>query len=99
MSLLEPNLRGTAAFFSPTTGIIDSYGLMRYFLGKARDKNAQIAYKAEVIDIGKVTDGYIVKVKSMSEDFSFMTRVLINCAGLHSDKVAKMAGIDIDKTK
>lgn len=28
---------------------------------------------------------------------SFITRVLINCAGLYSDKIAGLAGIDIDK--
>ena len=93
MVQLEPNIRGIAAFFSPTTGIVDSYALMRYFLGKARDNGAQIAYKTEVTGIEKVSGGYKIRV----DDFSFMTRVLINCAGLYSDKVAGMAGIDIDE--
>ena len=97
MGQLEPNLRGMAAFFSPTTGIVDSYALMSYFLRKARDNGAQIAYKTEVIGIEGVSGGYKVTVKDSSGDFSFMTRVLINCAGLYSDKVAEMAGIDINK--
>jgi len=94
---LEPNLRGMAAFFSPTSGIVDSYALTSYFLSKARDNGAQIAYKTEVTGIEGVSGGYNVRVKDYSGDFSFMTRVLINCAGLHSDKVAEMAGIDINK--
>ena len=97
MSQLEPNLRGVAAFFSPTTGIVDSYALTSYFLRKARDNGAQIAYKTEVIGIERVSDGYRVRVQDASSDFSFMTGVLINCAGLYSDKVAEMAGIDIDE--
>jgi len=97
MGLLEPNIKGIAAFFSPTTGIVDSYALMRYFLKKARDNGMQIAYKTEVIGIEKISNGYKVKVKDSSGDFSFMTGVVINCAGLYSDKVAEMAGINIDE--
>ena len=98
MTQLEPNLRGTAAFLSPTTGIVDSYSLMIYFLGRARNKGAQIVYKTEATAIEKTSYGYKVRVKSASEDISLTTRFLINCAGLHSDKVAGMAGIDIDKS-
>ena len=98
MSQLEPNLRGTAAFFSPTTGIVDSYSLMKSFLGMSKDKGAQIVYKTEATAIEKVSDKYKVSIKSVSEDVSITTKVLVNCAGLHSDKVAEMAGIDIDKS-
>jgi len=97
MSQLEPNMEGIAAFFSPTTGIVDSYALMTYFLRKARDNGAQIAYKTKVIGIEKVSGEYEVRVDNPSGEFSFLTRVLINCAGLYSDKVAEMAGINIDE--
>jgi len=97
MDQLEPNIRGVAAFLSPSTGIVDSYALMRCFLGKARDNGAQIVYKTKVIGIEKVLGGYEVRVEEPPGDFSFMTRVLINCAGLYSDKVAEMAGINIDE--
>lgn len=96
-SQLEPNMRGITAFFSPTTGIVDSYALMRYFLGKARENGAQIAYKVKVTAIEKVSDGYEVTVEEPAGDYSFMTRVVINCAGLYSDKVAEMTGINIDE--
>lgn len=96
MGQLEPNMVGVTAFFSPTTGIIDSYALMRYFLGRATENGAQMAYKTEVIGIEKLSDGYRVRVEDPSGGFSFMTSVVINCAGLHSDKVAEMAGVNID---
>ncbi len=94
---LEPNVSGMAAFLCPTSGIVDSYALLRYFLGKARDNGAQIAYKTKVIGIERALGGYRVKVDDPSGGFSFMTRVVINCAGLYSDKVAEMAGINIDE--
>jgi len=61
---------------------------MRYFLGKARDNGAHIAYNTEVVGIDKVSGGYKVKVEEPGGNFSFMTKVVINCAGFYSDKVA-----------
>ena len=92
---MEPNIKAIAALFSPTTGIIDSHALMRYFLGSAQEKGAKAVYKSEVTEIERTSDGYRVTTKGDSGDFSFTTRVVINCAGLNSDKVAEMAGIDI----
>lgn len=97
MKELEPNVEGVAAILSPSTGIIDSHALMRYFIARARDKGAQIAYRAKVVAIEKVADGYKVTVGEGAEEFSFSTRILVNCAGLYSDKVAELAGIDIAK--
>ena len=97
MRQLEPNLKGTAAFLSPTTGIVDSYALMNYFLARARENGVQVVYKTEVNGIEKQPDGYQISVNDSSGDFSFMSRVIINCAGLHSDKVAEMAGVDLEE--
>jgi len=97
MRQLEPNMKGVVAFFSPSTGIIDSQALMRYFLGKARDNGAQIAYRTKVIGIDKISGRYKVRVEDSHGSFSFTTKVLINCAGLHSGEVARIAGIDVDR--
>jgi len=97
MKELEPNVEGVAAILSPSTGIIDSHALMRYFIARARDKGAQIAYRAKVVAIEKVADGYKVTVGEGTEEFSFTTRIVVNCAGLYSDKVAELTGIDIAK--
>ncbi len=94
---LEPNIEGIAALLSPSTGIIDSHALMKYFVEKAKDRGAKIAYRAKVAEIEKLNDGYKVTVKDPNGDFSFVTEVLINSAGLNSDKIAEMVGIDITK--
>ncbi|MBA7471101.1 L-2-hydroxyglutarate dehydrogenase [subsurface metagenome] len=95
MKQLEPNIEGISAILSPATGIIDSHALMKYFIAQASCEGAQIAYRTEVVGIKKVADGYQVTVKDGEGEFHFITRVLINCAGLNSDKVAELAGIDI----
>jgi len=97
MKALESNITGAAAILSEATGIIDAHGLMKSFAGRAEASGAQIAYRAEVVGIEKLVDGYQVAVEDASGRSTFATRLLLNCAGLYSDKVATMAGIDIDK--
>jgi L-2-hydroxyglutarate oxidase LhgO len=99
MHELEPNVKADAAILSPTTGIMDAHGLMDHFHREAR-RNAgsdPLALDTEVVGIVQTKDGYIVKMLSGGEPFEIETRVIINSAGLFSDKVAEMAGIDIDK--
>ncbi|MFH1662899.1 MAG: NAD(P)/FAD-dependent oxidoreductase [Chloroflexota bacterium] len=93
---LEPNIEGVAAILSPETGIIDSHALIKYFAARARSEQVQIAYLTEVVGIETAAGGYKVEVKDSEGGFSFITRVIVNCAGLGSDKVAELAGIDID---
>ena len=94
---LEPNIEGVAAILSPSTGIIDSYALMKYFTAKAEGQGVQIVYQTRVVGIEKVFGGYKVTVRDSTGEFQFTTTILINCAGLYSDKVAELAGINIAK--
>ncbi len=97
---LEPNVMALSALYSPLTGIIDTHKLMEYFIHVIKEKGADIAYGSEVIKINKIKDGYEITVKDSSGDmFSFFSRVVINSAGINSDKIAQMAGIDINKEK
>jgi L-2-hydroxyglutarate oxidase LhgO len=99
MRQLEPNMRGVTAFLSPTSGVLDSHALMRYFLGKAQDSGARMVFKAKVVGIEKVSEGYEVRLNDTSGDTAFITRILINCAGLYSDRIAGMTGINIDEAE
>ena len=45
----------------------------------------------------KITGGYRVSVQDSNGAYSVTGRVVINAAGLFSDRVAQMAGIDIEK--
>lgn len=94
---LEPHLKAIAALFSPSTGIVDSHALMKYYVKKAKEKGAILSYNSKVVGIEKIRDGYKLIVEEPGETFCFVTRVLINCAGLNSDQIAELAGIDILK--
>lgn len=83
----EPEVRGLAAIHVGTTGICDFAGVARQL---ADASGAEIRYGAEVVRIDRrpalgvavrTTDGGVVRA-----------RVLVNCAGLHCDEVARLAG-------
>ena len=91
---MEPQVNAIAALYAPSTGIIDSHGFMQILESQCKDRRCQIAYATELTAADKVIDGYALTVKDKGGgEFKFLTRVLINCAGLHSDKVARMVGI------
>lgn len=93
---LEPNVSGQAALHSPFTGIIDTHSLMKYFTQRVKDNQGDIAYGCNVITLKKLAHGYEVVVRDVSGGcFNFYARIVINSAGLDSDLVAQMAGVDI----
>jgi L-2-hydroxyglutarate oxidase LhgO len=95
----EPKVRADKAVLSPSTGILDAHSLMNYFLRKTRIKMGSdpLVLDTEVIGLKKIEDGYIVKTLSGGEAFNLEARVVINSAGLFSDKIAEMIGINIDE--
>jgi L-2-hydroxyglutarate oxidase LhgO len=96
---LEPNIKADAAILSPSTGILDAHGLMDYYLREAKRKAGfnPLVLNTEVLGIKQVDDGYHVKMNSGGELFDVETRMVVNSAGLFSDRIAAMIGIDIDK--
>jgi L-2-hydroxyglutarate oxidase LhgO len=94
---MEPNILGIAALFSEETGIVDSHCLMEYLLQSAQERNVLVSYNSEVSGIHKNGCGYKVMVINNEERLEIRSFVIVNCAGLDSDKIAESAGIDINK--
>lgn len=94
---LEPYVFGLCGLYSPESGIVDSHQLMKYFEQTAQSLGATVAYGTEVIALEKSVDGYVVEVSDADgEPLQLESGVLINSAGLWADRVAGMAGIDLD---
>lgn len=94
---LEADVNAVAAIYSPSTGILNVHKLMEYFILKAKDKSGglePILYEHEIAGIDKLPDGYKITFTDPRKE-PVATRVLINSAGLFSDKIAAMAGIDV----
>ena len=99
LNSIEPEIKATAAIHSSSSGIIDPCALMSYFLAKAKENGAEIFYRCNVIDVEKTPGGYELMVIESPTAGSIVRTVLradivINCAGLDSDKIAGSAGID-----
>jgi L-2-hydroxyglutarate oxidase LhgO len=86
---LEPSIVAHAALYSPSTGIIDSHGLMLALLGDLENAGGMIGYRSTVISGSVQNDGFGLKVKTAEgPDQTLFTRKLVNAAGLHASNVA-----------
>jgi len=93
LARMEPNITACAALYSPETGIISSHELMNYYLEKARDGKAHLVCHTRVTNIEQDGGGWQISTRNgRGEEFLFSTGVVINCAGLESDKIAGMTG-------
>lgn len=91
---LEPCVRSVAGLLSPSTGIIDSHSLMRYWHQSAAREGVEFLFGAAVVGLEKSSGGWKVSVHDWEGVSQLHTRVVVNCAGLYADRIAGLAGID-----
>ena len=85
---IEPHAAGVAALHSPTTAIVDFPAVARAFAGDVRAGGGEVRLGFEVVRLGRSGDR--VTVASPREELVFDR--LVVCAGLQSDRVARLAG-------
>ncbi len=84
---LEPNLACVAALHSPSTGIIDSHGLMLSFQGESEAHGAAVAFNTEVAGATVRDDGIELRTRG-AEAMALVCRTVVNAAGLDAPAVA-----------
>lgn len=95
---LEPKIMFSKALYSPNTGIIDSHKLMQSFKNNAEKNDCDFAFNHEVLSVKQENNYYRIYVKDKDGfDFEITSDIVINAAGLNSDKIAESLGIDIRK--
>jgi L-2-hydroxyglutarate oxidase LhgO len=93
LAALEPEVRCVAGFLSPSTGIVDSHGLMLAYLGDAESRGATLALGSPVVS-GRVEKGGIVLEVGGAEPMTVECGTVVNSAGLAAQAVARsIAGI------
>lgn len=85
---MEPQLSCVAAFHSPSTGIIDTHGLMLSLLGEAEARGAALARHAPVERGWLEDDGRVTLQVGGADPMHVTTRLLINAAGLGAQRIA-----------
>ena len=84
----EPYVNGMEGFFVPQTGIVDYAVVAKKMKTLLLEKDIAFAFSAEVTKIETNTSS--VNINAGGEQYE--ASQLINCAGLHSDKIAELSG-------
>lgn len=91
---LEPALFCTAALLSPSTGIIDSHGLMLAYQGDAENAGAQCVFHTPLLSGEVRSEGGFNLQFGGADAMQLSCNVLINASGLHAPTLArKIRGI------
>ncbi len=91
---LEPDLRAVAALMSPSTGIVDSHGLMLSFQGDAETAGAMLALRSPLLGGRLANDGFLLDVGGAAP-MALHCRYLVNAAGLEAQAVVRaLRGFD-----
>jgi L-2-hydroxyglutarate oxidase LhgO len=84
---MEPALRCVAALHSPSTGIIDSHGLMLAYQGEAEEHGAMLALLSPVMG-GEIDSAGIMLDVGGAETMQILARTVINSAGFMAQRIA-----------
>jgi (S)-2-hydroxyglutarate dehydrogenase len=90
---LEPHAAGIAGLRVPQEGIVDYTAVTEAMVRNIRAQGGEIRFSSEVTDL-RNGNGWRIQTTGGDYEADF----LINCAGLHCDRVSRMAG-NHDATK
>ncbi|MGX4731742.1 L-2-hydroxyglutarate oxidase [Kitasatospora griseola] len=86
----EPEITGLAGLHLATTGICDYTAVAHRYAALAGERGAELRLATPVLDIARRADGVTVTTPTGE----IRCAALVNCAGLHSDRIARLAGDD-----
>ena len=91
---LEPHVRGLRAIYVPEAGITNYLQVAKRLAELVQAAGHQIVLGAKVVALDNRVDG----VTAVTTQGDFTANALINCTGLHSDRITKLSG-DIPPTQ
>ena len=87
---VEPHVSCLAAIRVPTTAIVDYRQVCHALIHEIQQQGGELKVGTEVLQIVATRLGHLLETSWGSLE----ARFLINCAGLQSDRVAKLGGVD-----
>jgi L-2-hydroxyglutarate oxidase len=88
----EPHVACVAALRVETTGIVDYRGVSERLARLVAESGGEVRLGTAVTAIGSSASGVIVE----TDQGPVRADRLVNCGGLHSDRIARLAGLDPD---
>jgi L-2-hydroxyglutarate oxidase len=89
---LEPHAAGVQALYVPETGIVDFARVCRKLAERVEGGGGQVRTSTEVRAVRPDGD----RIRLSTSRGPLRTRLLVNCAGLGSDRLALMSGATLD---
>ncbi|MCA1796452.1 MAG: L-2-hydroxyglutarate oxidase [Geobacteraceae bacterium] len=86
----EPQVCGIAGLHVPQTGIVDYSAVTRAFAARVEQGGGTVLTQAEVQGVERRGSGFHIRTAAGGVE----SRFIVNCAGLHSDRVASMCGVE-----
>ena len=86
----EPHVAGLAGLFIVETGIVDYNQVTDTYAKIIMENGGEVKTNRKFLALAKDNDDLIVATMAGE----FRTKFLVNCAGLYSDKVAKICGVN-----
>lgn len=86
----EPHVRALAGIHVPTTGIVSYTQVAQTYARLIAERGGTLVLGARVEAVHERPDGTTLETLAGA----FQTKFLINCAGLHSDRIAKLGGVE-----
>ena len=88
----EPHVAGIAGIHVPQTGIVDYRVVAEKYAEVFQNQGGEIKLGEKVIDVQLNND----KVVVVTQKSSYTGKVMVNCAGLYSDKIAALTRKDLN---
>jgi len=93
----EPHVAALAALWSPHTGILDAHALCGSYAAELARSAGELLLRHEVVSLALRASGWWIETRGPNgEREAAECGAVVNAAGLAADRVAALAGIDVD---
>jgi (S)-2-hydroxyglutarate dehydrogenase len=86
----EPHVAGVAGLYVAETGIVDYKQVAESYAAKVRDRGGDVRLDAKLVAFRRSGSEFVLTTTKGD----VTCRSLVNCAGLQSDRVARLCGVD-----
>ena len=90
LSEYEPHVTGVAGLWVPQTGLVDFVEVAHAYASDVREKDGQVRTNESFVDAERADGGTVVTTTAGE----VVADVLVNCGGLHADRIATRCGVD-----
>lgn len=88
---IEPHCNGVGGLYVPQTGIVDYGAVARKYAEKLTGMGAEIILGERIVDIRR----HDHQIEMIGESRTYTARIAVVCAGLQSDRLARMTEPDL----